>query len=155
LNFLILCIAQGVVPHTYLKWLPMKVTYVLYWIFFLHFGNDIWDIPNWDATNKTYIIFWNSLNTIFLEFVSSMVEMKMHYSLFFFAWVSGWTKTEAIDSLIRKSGYNGPITDELRMQLQLTRYQSTLFTMHYSEYVSYVKERRGEAPILAAKSPHY
>ncbi|QCE05594.1 uncharacterized protein At2g38710 [Vigna unguiculata] len=67
----------------------------------------------------------------------------------------GWTKTEAIDSLIRKSGYNGPITDELRMQLQLTRYQSTLFTMHYSEYVSYVKERRGEAPILAAKSPHY
>ncbi|XP_027927638.1 uncharacterized protein At2g38710-like [Vigna unguiculata] len=67
----------------------------------------------------------------------------------------GWTKTEAIDSLIRKSGYNGPITDELRMQLQLTRYQSTLFTMHYSEYVSYVKERRSEAPILAAKSPHY
>ncbi|BAT96169.1 hypothetical protein LR48_Vigan02g058500 [Vigna angularis] len=67
----------------------------------------------------------------------------------------GWTKIEAIDSLIRKSGYNGPITDELRMQLQLTRYQSTLFTMHYSEYVSYVKERRGEAPILAAKSPHY
>ncbi|XP_014514433.1 uncharacterized protein At2g38710 [Vigna radiata var. radiata] len=67
----------------------------------------------------------------------------------------GWTKVEAIDSLIRKSGYNGPITDELRMQLQLTRYQSTLFTMHYSEYVSYVKERRGEAPILAAKSPHY
>ncbi|KAK7355364.1 hypothetical protein VNO80_14619 [Phaseolus coccineus] len=66
----------------------------------------------------------------------------------------GWTKIEAIDSLIRKSGYNGPITDELRMQLQLTRYQSTLFTMRYSEYVSYVKERRGEAPILAAKSPN-
>lgn len=79
----------------------------------------------------------------------------MHSLLFFFAWVSGWTKKEAIDSLIRKSGYNGPITDELRMQLQLTRYQSTLFTMHYSEYVSYVKERRGEAPILAAKSPNY
>ncbi|KAG4909655.1 hypothetical protein AAZX31_20G065400 [Glycine max] len=67
----------------------------------------------------------------------------------------GWTKTEAIDSLIRKAGYNGPITDELRMQIQLTRYQSTLFTMHYSEYVSYVKERRGEAPILSAKSPNY
>nr|ACU13477.1 unknown [Glycine max] len=67
----------------------------------------------------------------------------------------GWTKTEAVDSLIRKAGYNGPITDELRMQIQLTRYQSTLFTMHYSEYVSYVKERRGEAPILAAKSPNY
>ncbi|KAL2326604.1 hypothetical protein Fmac_025662 [Flemingia macrophylla] len=67
----------------------------------------------------------------------------------------GWTKTEAIDSLIRKAGYNGPITDELRMQLQLTRYQSTLFTMHYSEYVSHVKERRAEAPIFAAKSLNY
>ncbi|ESW17391.1 hypothetical protein PHAVU_007G235600 [Phaseolus vulgaris] len=67
----------------------------------------------------------------------------------------GWTKIEAIDSLIRKSGYNGPITDELRKDLQLTRYQSTLFTMNYREYVSYVKERRGEAPILAAaKSPN-
>lgn len=83
------------------------------------------------------------------------MEMNMHSLLSFFALVSGWTKTEAIDSLIRKAGYNGPITDELRMQIQLTRYQSTLFTMHYSEYVSYVKERRGEAPILAAKSPNY
>ncbi|KAK4279502.1 hypothetical protein QN277_011276 [Acacia crassicarpa] len=55
----------------------------------------------------------------------------------------GWTKTEAIDSLIRKAGYNGLITESLRKRLQLTRYQSTLFTMSYSEYVSYVKETRG------------
>ncbi|XP_061356385.1 uncharacterized protein At2g38710-like [Gastrolobium bilobum] len=67
----------------------------------------------------------------------------------------GWTKTEAIDSLIRKAGYNGPIIESLRKQLRLTRYQSTLFTMHYSEYVSYVKETRGEAPILEAKSHNY
>jgi len=147
---MILCIAQGVVPHTYLKWLPMKVTYVLYWIFFLHFGNDIWDIPNWDARNKFTSSFENSVNLF-----HPWWKWRCIIPCFSLLGVSGWTKTEAIDSLIRKSGYNGPITDELRMQLQLTRYQSTLFTMHYSEYVSYVKERRSEAPILAAKSPHY
>ena len=64
----------------------------------------------------------------------------------------GWTKLEAIDSLIRKAGYNGAITESLRKRLQLTKYQSTLFTMHYSEYVAYVKQARGEAPsILGAK----
>ncbi|XP_057424377.1 uncharacterized protein At2g38710 [Lotus japonicus] len=59
----------------------------------------------------------------------------------------GWTKLEAIDSLIRKAGYNGPITDAVRKRIQLTRYQSSLFTMQYGEYVSYVKQARGEAPV--------
>ncbi|OIW12959.1 hypothetical protein TanjilG_15408 [Lupinus angustifolius] len=64
----------------------------------------------------------------------------------------GWTKIEAIDSLIRKAGYNGPITESLRKSIKLTKYQSTLYTMKFSEYVSYVKETRGEAPsILGAK----
>ncbi|XP_051119924.1 uncharacterized protein At2g38710 [Andrographis paniculata] len=58
----------------------------------------------------------------------------------------GWSKTEAIDSLIRKAGYNGTITEQLRKGIQLTRYQSTLFTMHYNEYVAYVKATRGAAP---------
>ncbi|XP_027365408.1 uncharacterized protein At2g38710 isoform X2 [Abrus precatorius] len=62
----------------------------------------------------------------------------------------GWTKIEAIDSLIRKAGYNGPITESLRKSIQLTKYQSTLFTMHYGEYVSYVKQTRGEAPSIVA-----
>jgi len=71
-----------------------------------------------------------------------------------FAWVSGWTTLEAIDSLIRKAGYNSRITDSLRKSIKLTRYQSTLFTMHYGEYVSYVKETRGEAPsIVGVKLP--
>ncbi|KAG5556966.1 hypothetical protein RHGRI_007270 [Rhododendron griersonianum] len=61
----------------------------------------------------------------------------------------GWTQTEAIDSLIRKAGYNGAITESLRKRIKLTRYQSTLFTMHYSEYVAYVKTTRGASPSLA------
>lgn len=58
----------------------------------------------------------------------------------------GWSKAEAIDSLIRKSGYNGTITDRLRKSIHLTRYQSTVFTMHFSDYVTYVKTTRGSPP---------
>ncbi|KAL4576725.1 hypothetical protein LXL04_012823 [Taraxacum kok-saghyz] len=57
----------------------------------------------------------------------------------------GWSTIEAIDSLIRKAGYNGTITESVRKRIELTRYQSTLFTMHYGDYVSYVKSARGVA----------
>ncbi|KAL5976351.1 hypothetical protein ACLOJK_020682 [Asimina triloba] len=49
----------------------------------------------------------------------------------------GWTKTETIDSLMRKAGYNSVITEQLRKRVRLTRYQSTLYTMHYSDYATY------------------
>ncbi|GFZ11241.1 AMMECR1 family [Actinidia rufa] len=65
----------------------------------------------------------------------------------------GWTKTETIDSLMRKAGYNGTITESLRKRVRLTRYQSTLFTMHYSEYVAYVKTTRGAPPSVGAVKP--
>ncbi|TQE04509.1 hypothetical protein C1H46_009925 [Malus baccata] len=60
----------------------------------------------------------------------------------------GWTKTEAIDSLMRKSGYNGSITEPLRKSIRLTRYQSSLCTMDHNDYVSYIKETRDRAPSL-------
>lgn len=47
-----------------------------------------------------------------------------------------------------KAGYDGTITESLRKRIQLTRYQSTLFTMHYSDYVAYVKTIRGFPPSL-------
>ena len=49
---------------------------------------------------------------------------------------------------MRKSGYNSTITESLRKKIKLTRYQSTLYTMHYSDYVSYVKAARGAAPSI-------
>ena len=61
---------------------------------------------------------------------------------------SGWTREEAIDSLMRKAGYSGYITDSLRKSIQVTRYQSTLFTLTYSDYVKYVRETRGAAPSI-------
>ncbi|KAH6762610.1 AMMECR1 family [Perilla frutescens var. hirtella] len=65
----------------------------------------------------------------------------------------GWTKVETIDSLVRKAGYSGTITGQLRKGIQLTRYQSTLFTMPYSEYVAYVKTTRGVAPTINGAKP--
>jgi len=54
---------------------------------------------------------------------------------------------------MRKSGYNGTITESLRKRVRLTRYQSTLFTMNYSEYVAYVKATRGAAPSIDGAKP--
>ncbi|KAK0593070.1 hypothetical protein LWI29_030281 [Acer saccharum] len=65
----------------------------------------------------------------------------------------GWIKVEAIDSLMRKAGYNGTITESLRKRIRLTRYESTLFTMHYSDYASYVKATRGAAPSIVGAKP--
>jgi len=60
----------------------------------------------------------------------------------------GWGHIETIDTLMKKAGYHGAITESLRKKLRVTRYQSTLYTMHYSEYVAYVKKNRGAAPTI-------
>mmetsp|Transcript_197 Transcript_197/g.628 ORF Transcript_197/g.628 Transcript_197/m.628 type:complete len:213 (+) Transcript_197:202-840(+) len=46
----------------------------------------------------------------------------------------GWSKVECMQSLIRKSGYVGPITRELLREIKLTRYRSTKCALYYSEY---------------------
>ncbi|KAI8061682.1 AMMECR1 domain-containing protein [Gongronella butleri] len=48
----------------------------------------------------------------------------------------GWTKEEAIDSLLRKGGYNGRIDDAKRQSIQLTRYQSQKLEESYEDYCS-------------------
>ncbi|XP_042451770.1 uncharacterized protein At2g38710-like [Zingiber officinale] len=60
----------------------------------------------------------------------------------------GWTKIETIDSLMRKAGYKGAISETLRCRICVTRYQSTLYTMHFRDYASYVKDTRGAAPAI-------
>ncbi|KJE95622.1 hypothetical protein CAOG_08939 [Capsaspora owczarzaki ATCC 30864] len=47
----------------------------------------------------------------------------------------GWTKIEAIDSLLRKGGYRAKITEEVRSNIKLTRYQSVKFRMTHPEYL--------------------
>jgi AMME syndrome candidate gene 1 protein len=49
---------------------------------------------------------------------------------------------------MRKAGYNGHITESLRKKIHVTRYQSTLYTMHYGEYIAYAKKNRGATPTI-------
>jgi len=46
----------------------------------------------------------------------------------------GWTKKETIKSLVRKSGCNAQVTQELRDRISLTRYQSTKYTISYEDW---------------------
>ncbi|KAF9958882.1 AMME chromosomal region protein 1-like [Mortierella alpina] len=47
----------------------------------------------------------------------------------------GWTKQKAIDSLLRKGGYRGTITQEFLDAVILTRYQSKKAKASYREYL--------------------
>ena len=46
----------------------------------------------------------------------------------------GWDHIQTIDSLLRKGGYKGNITSDIRKSIKLTRYQSEKMTVSYQEY---------------------
>ena len=52
----------------------------------------------------------------------------------------GWGVEEAIRSLIRKAGCGGQITEELKRELRLTRYESSMAGMGWREYQREMKE---------------
>jgi len=54
----------------------------------------------------------------------------------------GWNKTETLKSLIRKSGYEGPITEELLDKIRTTRYQSSQTKLHYKDYQQHKQEKK-------------
>ena len=41
---------------------------------------------------------------------------------------------DAIESLYRKAGFRGPITDRLLQSSSVTRYQSSIESLYYQEY---------------------
>lgn len=49
----------------------------------------------------------------------------------------GWTKLEALESLIRKAGFSGRIDDALLGKVSLERYQSSKYSLSYQQYVDY------------------
>ncbi|KAI0091910.1 alport syndrome [Irpex rosettiformis] len=56
----------------------------------------------------------------------------------------GWDKLETIDSAIRKAGWNGRITEDLRRSIKLRRYQSAKCSVSWEEYVLWRKDNGGE-----------
>jgi uncharacterized protein (TIGR00296 family) len=49
----------------------------------------------------------------------------------------GWTKQEAVDSAIRKAGWDGAIDDEFRYKISLRRYQSMRVIVTWQEYIAW------------------
>ena len=45
----------------------------------------------------------------------------------------GWDKTQTIDSLLRKGGFKGSVTPEVRRNIRLVRYQSEMVTVTYQD----------------------
>ena len=54
----------------------------------------------------------------------------------------GWGIKEAVDSLIRKAGFRGEITDALRRELRLTRYESSMAGIGWREFERERKEKK-------------
>lgn len=51
-----------------------------------------------------------------------------------------WDKIEAIDSLLRKGGFQGRITQSVRESIRLKRYQSSKLEVTYDQYAAYLDE---------------
>jgi hypothetical protein len=55
----------------------------------------------------------------------------------------GWTHEETIESLVRKAGFDGALSAALKDGLKVTRYQSSLCSMHYEQYQAAAAARDG------------
>lgn len=55
---------------------------------------------------------------------------------------SGWDQIQTIDSLLRKGGFKGLVTPDIRRNIKLTRYQSEKVSIGYQEYWNHWRSRR-------------
>jgi len=53
----------------------------------------------------------------------------------------GWDKTQTIDSLLRKGGFKGSVTPDVRRNIRLVRYQSEMVTVTYQDYLQHCRTR--------------
>lgn len=53
----------------------------------------------------------------------------------------GWEQIDAIDSAIRKAGWNGRISEDLRRSLRVRRYQSRKCVVGWDEFVAWRQSR--------------
>lgn len=56
--------------------------------------------------------------------------------------IAGWSKVQAINSLLRKGGYKEHITEEFRKSISVVRYQSEKSVVTYEEYCRYRRKHR-------------
>lgn len=63
--------------------------------------------------------------------------LVIHWFLWAFWFLLGWDQIQTIDSLLRKGGFRGQITDATRNSIKLIRYKSQEIHMTYPTYMEY------------------
>ncbi|GJJ76646.1 AMME syndrome candidate gene 1 protein [Entomortierella parvispora] len=76
------------------------------------------------------------IHGIWIEFKDNSGKKRTATYLPEIAKEQGWTKQKTVDSLLRKGGYRGTITDEFLQAIILTRYQSQKARVSYNEYIA-------------------
>ncbi|KAI8824971.1 ammecr1 protein [Fimicolochytrium jonesii] len=79
---------------------------------------------------------------IWIEFKSESGNKRTATYLPEVAKEQGWTKEEAVESLLRKGGHKGKITQEVKDGIVLTRYQSSKTSVTYEEYLDWKKQNQ-------------
>jgi AMMECR1 domain-containing protein len=64
----------------------------------------------------------------------------------------GWSRRYTVESLIRKSGFNGDVNEALLRTLRVTRYQSSPLTRRWQEYAEHAEARRRNAANAASRA---
>lgn len=73
--------------------------------------------------------------SLIISIFYSNLGNKLIKRILFVRFISaGWDQIQTIDSLLRKGGFRGHISDDVRNSIKLTRYQSSETHMTYGEY---------------------
>ncbi|KAJ3331032.1 AMME syndrome candidate protein 1 protein [Blyttiomyces sp. JEL0837] len=86
---------------------------------------------------KDYLDWEVGVHGIWIEFKDHNGRKRTATYLPEVAKEQGWTKVEAIESLLKKGGHQGPFDDEVFEEIVLTRYKSQKDTLTHEEYVAW------------------
>ena len=84
--------------------------------------------------SKDYLDWEIGVHGIRIEFYTEKGSRRTATYLPEVAPEQGWDQIQTIDSLLRKGGFKGNITQDTRRSIRLTRYQSEKMTVSYQEY---------------------
>lgn len=84
--------------------------------------------------SKDYLDWEIGVHGIRIEFYTERGSRRTATYLPEVAPEQGWDHVQTIDSLLRKGGFKGSITNDTRRGIRLTRYQSEKMTVSYQEY---------------------
>lgn len=99
---------------------------------------------------RGYLDWTLGVHGIRIEFLNERGSKRSATYLPAVATEQGWDQIQTIDSLLRKGGFRGQITNATRGSIKLTRYTSQEIQMTYCEYREY-RDRYYAAGIITCK----